>query len=328
MNAETPWLDRTIEPALEPELAICDPHHHLWEFPTSVYLVNELLEDLGGGHNVVKTVYVECNENYRNEGPAALLPVGETEFVDQATRQFQEKPAIAAGIVSFADLCLGDQVSEVLEAHSEASPRFRGIRHASAWHASDKVRNSHTHPPSDLLQDSQFLKGFSRLHALGLRFDAWLYFEQIPQLTALARAYPDTPIVLNHIGGPIGIGPYAERRKAVFDQWRDNIVELSKCENVMVKLGGMTMTVSGFGWHKQEAPPGSEAIAEALSPYFQTCIGQFGASRCMFESNFPVDRASCSYTILWNAFKRISQGYSSSERAALFHDTACDFYNI
>jgi L-fuconolactonase len=327
MNTETPWLERTTEAALEPELPICDPHHHLWEFPTSVYLVDELLGDLGGGHNIVKTVYVECDQNYRFDGPEQLFPVGETEFVERVTAGCKQ-PDIAAGIVGFADLTLGDSVCEVLQAHMASSDRFRGIRHASAWHESDKIRNSHTRPTQDLLQDPHFLAGFSQLQPLALSFDAWLYFYQIPQLTALAQQFPDTRIVLNHIGGPIGIGPYADQREEVFGRWRSSIIELSACENVYVKLGGMTMTVSGFGWHKLEAPPGSEQLAKAMAPYFQTCIEYFGAQRCMFESNFPVDRASCSYTVLWNAFKRISQEYSAAERAALLHDSACCFYKI
>jgi len=328
MATANSWLDRTPEAVLEPELPICDPHHHLWEFPTSVYLVEELLQDLGAGHNVVKTVYVECNENYRSDGPTALAPIGETEFVEQVTRQHQQQPKIAAGIVGFADLSLGAAVREVLEAHMQASSRFRGIRHASAWHESEKIHNSHTRPCRDLLQDPLFLAGFQQLQDLGLTFDAWMYFEQIPQLTDLARAFPDIPIVLNHIGGPIGIGPYTDRREEVFAQWRANIIELSACENVYVKLGGMTMTASGFGWHKLDAPPGSEALAAAMAPYFHTCIEHFGAERCMFESNFPVDRASCSYHVLWNAFKRVSREYSDSDRAKLFHDNACRFYKI
>jgi L-fuconolactonase len=327
MNTQTPWLERTTEPALEPELPICDPHHHLWEFPTSVYLVDELLQDLGGGHNILKTVYVECDQKYRSDGQEQLFPVGETEFVERVTAS-NKQPDIAAGIVGFADLMLGDSVAEVLQAHLASSDCFRGIRHASAWHESEKIRNSHTNPTPDLLQDPNFLAGFSQLQPLGLSFDAWMYFDQLPQLTILAQLFPDTRIVLNHIGGPIGIGPYANQREEVFEQWRRHIIELSGCENVCVKLGGMTMTVSGFGWHKLEAPPGSEQLAEAMAPYFQTCIEHFGAQRCMFESNFPVDRASCSYTILWNAFKRVSRAYSASERADLFHDSASEFYRI
>ncbi len=327
MNTETPWLERTTEKALDPELPICDPHHHLWEFPTNVYLVDELLQDLGGGHNIVKTVYVECDQKYRSDGPESLFPVGETEFVERVTADITQ-PDIAAGIIGFADLTLGDSVRQVLQEHLASSDRFRGIRHASAWHESEKIRNSHTNPTADLLQDPRFLAGFSQLQPLGLSFDAWMYFNQLPQLTQLAQQFPDTRIVLNHIGGPIGIGPYADQREEVYSQWHHHIIELSRCENVCVKLGGMAMTVSGFGWHKREAPPGSAELAEAISPYFHACIQYFGAERCMFESNFPVDRASCSYTVLWNAFKRIAQGYSASERADLFHDSACRFYRI
>jgi L-fuconolactonase len=329
---ETSWLDRTVEQAIEPELIICDPHHHLWEFPTSIYLVDDLLAEFEGGHQVVKTVFVECQQHYRQQGPEEFYPVGETEFVEKITKGHNTKgqsgPAIAAGIVGFADLTLGEPVAAVLEAHVGASTRFRGIRHASAWHESDKVRNGHTNPTKELLQDASFRAGLGQVEKMNLSFDAWLYFDQIPQLTELARAHPDLPIVLNHIGGVVGIGPYAGKREEVFDHWVKNISELATCPNVVVKLGGLTMTMCGFGWHKQESPPGSEQLAEAMAPYYQTCIERFGPERCMFESNFPVDQASASYTVLWNAFKRLSQGYSTSEREALFHDTASRIYRI
>ena len=324
---ETDWLDRTLEEALEPDLIICDPHHHLWEFPTSTFLVDELLAEFQGGHRVVKTVFVECQQKYRQQGPEQLSPVGETEFVEQITKP-HTSPAIAAGIVGFADLCLGAGVEAVLAAHMDASSRFRGIRHASAWHTSDKIRNAHTDPSQELLQESEFREGLKKLEQLNLSFDAWLYFEQIPQLTELALAFPDLPIVLNHIGGVLGIGPFADKREEVFEQWQTHISALASCPNVTVKLGGLTMTMCGFAWHKQESPPGSSELANAMAPYYQSCIEHFGAERCMFESNFPVDQASCSYTVLWNAFKRLSESYSASERQALFHDTASSFYRI
>jgi predicted TIM-barrel fold metal-dependent hydrolase len=210
----------------------------------------------------------------------------------------------------------------------QASERFRGIRYASAWDATAQVRNAHTKPSNDLLASRQFRAGFACLNELGLSFDAWLYHTQIPELTDLARAFPDATIILDHVGGPLGIGPYAGKREEVFGIWRKNIVELADCENVLVKLGGLTMTMSGFGWHKRDAPPGSIELAEAMGPYYQACIDSFGVERCMFESNFPVDRASCSYTNLWNAFKRLTQDYSKSERAALFHDTAAHVYRL
>ena len=316
---------------VEPELPICDPHHHLWDLPQSRYLVDEFLDEFKDGHRVVKTVYVECLQMYRKGGPDALRPVGETEFVESiaATREANSGTTnVAAGIIGFADLTLGAAVRPVLEVHLKASLRFRGVRHASAWDASDKVHNSHTRPTRDMLKSSAFREGFACLRDLGLSFDAWLYHPQIPDLISLARAFPDVPIVLDHIGGPLGIGPYANKREEVFSLWCKHVIELSHCPNVNIKLGGLSLTGNGFGWHKRDAPPGSMELAETLGPYYQTCIENFGAERCMFESNYPVDSSSCSYTVLWNAFKRITLEYSTKERSALFHDTAVRVYRL
>ena len=329
MKGRSAWLNLTPEEALEPEILICDPHHHLWEYPNSRYLLEEFLQDLGGGHRVVKTVFVECLQKYRPGGPENLRPVGETEFVEQlASACPQSRTAVAAGIVGFADLGLGSAVREVLEAHLEASPRFRGIRHASAWHASDRIHNAHTSPPEGLLLKDEFRAGFACLEALGLSFDAWAYHSQIPELIDLARTFPGVTVVLNHMAGPLGIGPFAQQREEVFAAWQNSMEQLANCKNVYIKLGGRAMTLSGFGWHKREKPPGSAEVADAMGPYFRTCIERFGAQRCMFESNFPVDKTSCSYTVLWNAFKRLSSDYSEAERSALFHDTACRFYRL
>jgi predicted TIM-barrel fold metal-dependent hydrolase len=235
---------------------------------------------------------------------------------------------VAAGIVGFADLTLGSAVRPVIEAHMKASDRFRGVRYTTAWDASEKIRNSHTNPSKDLLQSRAFREGLACLGELDLPFDAWVYHPQIPELADLARALPEVTIVLDHIGGPLGIGPYAGKREEVFALWQRNITELARCDNVVIKLGGLTMTMSGFGWHKRDAPPGSIELAEAMGPYYQTCIEYFGAERCMFESNFPVDRASCNYTVQWNAFKRLTQEYTQEERRALFHDTAARVYSL
>lgn len=331
MTEKVPWLARTTEEAIEPDLLICDPHHHLWDFPDNRYLVDELLKEVGGGHRVTKTVFVECLQMYRTDGPQELRPVGETEFVERITGASESRAGdirVAAGIVGFADLTLGSAVQRVIEAHMKGSDRFRGLRYTTAWDASEQIRNSHTNPTKDLLQNPTFRAGFACLSKFGLSFDAWVYHPQIPELAELARAFPDVTIVLDHIGGPLRIGPYAGKREEVFALWRRNITELAQCANVVVKLGGLTMTMSGFGWHKRDAPPGSFELAEAMAPYYQTCIESFGAERCMFESNFPVDRASCSYTIQWNAYKRLTQGYSQAERSALFHDTATHVYRL
>jgi L-fuconolactonase len=321
------WLALTQESALDPQLPICDPHHHLWVHEGNPYVLEDIAADIGSGHNVVSTVFVECMSGYTTDGPLALRPVGETVFVDDIAMR-SAGARIAAGIVSFADLTLGDAIVPVLEAHATASSRFRGIRHASSWHPSADIRNSHTHPPKNLLADATFRRGFSHLVSMGYSFDAWAYHPQIDEITALAQAFPNAPIVLDHIGGPLGIGPYAGQHAEVFPVWKASISALAKCENVHVKLGGLVMPVNGFGWHKRERPPSSEELAQTFEPYFLHCIEQFGPQRCMFESNFPVDKVACSYTVLWNAFKRLTQGFSADERSALFHDTATGFYRL
>ena len=316
---------------LDPLQIICDPHHHLWDYPESMYLLDEFLSDVGEGHKLVKTVYVECRRRYRTDGPEHLRPVGETEFIDGVVSAHQNKtdgPQIAAGIVGFADLTLGPGVDAVLEAHMQASSRFRGIRYMSAWHDSDQLRNAQTDPPKDLLQNESFLLGFACLEKHGLSFDAWVYHTQIEEVGQLARTFPNVTIILNHIGGPVGIGPYSEKREEVFAHWRKTIINLASEPNVMIKLGGLTMALSGFGWNKREQKPDYQELAEHMGPYYQTCIEHFGADRCMFESNFPVDKVSCSYTVLWNAFKHIAREYSEGERANLLHDTAIRVYRL
>ena len=325
------WLRQRTEDALDPALPICDPHHHLWDRDDSTYLLGDLLDDTSSGHNIVSTVFVECRAEYRDSGPASLLPIGETEFVDGVAEEAQSScsTAVAAGIVSFADLLLGSPVEAVLAAHLEASPkRFRGIRHASGWDPSPDIRNSHTDPPAELLLDPTFRQGFAVLGRLGLSFDAWHNHTQIGELMSLAQAFPEVTIVLDHVGGPLGIGPWAGRRDEVQRQWTAAISELARCPNVVAKLGGLGMPLCGFGFHKREQPPGSEELAEAWKPYLLHCIESFGVERCMFESNFPVDKKSCSYVVLWNAFKRLTLGFSAAERAALFHDTACRVYRL
>jgi predicted TIM-barrel fold metal-dependent hydrolase len=339
------WLKLTREEPIDPGLPICDPHHHLWDYPDETpenrvresarprrhYLLKELLDDIGGGHNIRRTVFVECGAMYRRDGPPELRCVGETEFVQgiaaQSASGLYGDTAVAEGIIGFADLTLGREVAPVLEAQMAASRnRFRGIRYISTWDASPSVSSRVKTP--NLLSDPKFREGFALLHKYRLSFDAWLYHPQLPGLIDLARAFPDTVIALNHVGGPIGVGPYAGNRDKVFQEWKRGIVGLADCPNVFVKLGGLGMPLTGFGWHERPAPPGSTELARAMAPYFNWCIERFGVARCMFESNFPVDNTSYSYTIIWNAFKRISEDFSPGERAALFHDTAVKVYRL
>lgn len=331
------WLAQVQEEIIDPARRICDPHHHLWHRKTPAgearYLLDDLLADTQSGHNVVSTVFVEAVSMYRADGPSPMRPVGETEFVQgvaamSASGGYGPIRAVA-GIVGHADLLLGDEIAPVLEAHIAASPnRFRGIRYATAWDDSPDIRNSHTGAPKGALMEPSFRRGFAHLGRLGLSFDAWFYHHQITELTDLARAFPGTAIVLDHFGGPLGTGPYAGKADEVFADWKRNIDELATCPNVVVKIGGINMPVNGFGWDTRDKPPTSQELADATRRYYLHTIEKFGPNRCMFESNFPVDKVSVSYAVLWNSFKRMVADFSEDDKNALFHDTAARFYRL
>jgi predicted TIM-barrel fold metal-dependent hydrolase len=318
-----------METTIEPDIPICDAHHHLWERAPNRYLLDDFLLDLGAGHNIVRTVAIECGYAYRNDGAEILKPVGETEFLESVAREAAAakiKTEIAAAIVGYADLSLGDGVAAVLEAHLAASPsRFRGIRRSTTWDASGALRNE---AAAGLLGDSQFRKGFAWLKKLGLSFDAWVYHPQLGEVAELAQRFPDVMIALNHIGAPLGVGPYAGKKEEVFQAWSRGIATVASCPNIVIKLGGAGSERSGYGWHERAIKPFSLELAQILRPYFEWCIEKFGVQRCMFESNFPVEKRANDYVTLWNAFKRLTQNYSAEERAALFHDTACGVYRI
>ena len=328
------WLDRRHEEIIEPDLPIVDPHHHLVDRPeTGRYLLPELLADLGSGHNITATVYLEWLSMYRAAGPAELRPVGEIEFANgvaaMAASGTYGKPRVCAGIVGYADLTLGASVEKVLETMITAGGgRFRGIRFITATHPDQAAWGSLVNRPAGLLMDRRVREGFARLAPLGLSFDAWMYHTQLGELVDLARAFPETRIVLDHVGGAIGLGRYAGKRDEVFVEWSARIRELAACPNVCVKLGGLGMRMFGFTEHTSELPPSSEELAAAWRPYIETCIAAFGPERAMFESNFPVDKGSCGYAVLWNAFKRITAGSSVAEKAALFAGTATKFYQL
>lgn len=326
------WLAQVREDIIDADRPICDPHHHLWDHKDNPYLLPELLNDVEAGHNIVSTVFVECSSMYRADGDEAMRPVGETEFVNgvAAMTASDNYGAFRAckGIVSFADFTLGAGVGPVLDEHMRLSDRFRGIRHAAGWDASSDVRNSHTHPPQHLFLQDEFRAGFQQLANRGLSFDAWLYHPQIPELTDLARAFPDTTIIFDHFGGPLGLGPYAGKDDEVFEQWSTDVADLARCANVHPKLGGIVMPLNGFGWHRRDTPATSDEIVATTGRYHRKAIELFGPERCMFESNFPVDKQSCSYHVLWNAFKKIAADYTESDRQWLFHDTAAKAYRL
>jgi len=340
------------EAILEPELPIVDPHHHLWVRPgaptattdpsvhpfTRVvarrprYLLDELLTDLKSGHNVVATVFVQCGAMYRADGPDALKPVGETEFVNGVAAMTASGiygPVRAcAGIVGHADCTLGDRIDEVLEAHMKVSDRFRGIRHSCSSDPDPAVLGPLARQTPGLYLDDKFRAGYARLAKYGLSFDAWLLEPQLPELIDLVRRFPETPVVLDHVGTPLGIGSYAGKREERFGIWRENIRTLGELPNVNVKLGGLAMAFCNFPSFLSDPAAPSTQLAEEWRPYLEACIEAFGADRCMFESNFPVDLGSCDYATLWNAFKVFAKNYSADEKARLFADTAKRVYRL
>jgi predicted TIM-barrel fold metal-dependent hydrolase len=329
------WLALTEEPALEPDIAICDPHHHFWDrrtarIPYQRYLLDELIADVDRGHDVRSTVFIEARSMYRAAGPVEMRPVGEVEFVQglaAASASGLYGPCrAAAAIVGHADLKLGDRVEPVLEALRAASPnRFRGIRHIVTWDADPRVESRER---EGVLSTAEFRAGARLLGRLGLSLDTICCFPQLPEMVAFARATPEVTIIINHLGGLNRTGPFAGRDDEVMPAWRRGMAELAACPNVYLKLGGIGMPRFGFDWHLRDTPIGSEELSAAMAPLLGYCIERFGPDRCMFESNFPVDKVSFSHPVLFNAFKRFSRSYSAAERAALFHDTAARAYRI
>ena len=321
------WLEQVTEDVVEPDLAIVDPHHHLWPAGGALpYGLADLHHDTRSGHRIEQTVFIECGAAYRTEGPAELAPVGETEFVaGEATR---DPSRLISGIVAHADL-RSPRLDAILDAHEEASRGlFRGIRDALSRAEHPEVLMIPGGAPEGLYLDPAFRAGVRRLGERGLTYDSWHYHYQNRELVDLARAVPETTMVLDHFGTPLGVGPYATEREAIFDQWKQDIVELSRCENVVAKLGGLAMPDNGFGWNLAPRPPSSDEFLAVQARYYLHTIEAFGPERCMFESNFPVDRFSLGYGVLWNAFKKLTTGFSTSERTAMFSATARRVYRL
>ena len=325
------WLSQIQEEAVDPSRSIVDPHHHLWDRGGSTYLAAQLQADTAATHNITQTVFVECLAEYRNTGPEGLRPLGETEFVvTQAAEARQSGGSTIAGIVAFADLSLGAAVEEILIEHEQLGRGlFRGVRHGTAWDPSDEVRNAHSRPSESLLSDPSFREGLSTLADMGHTFDAWLYHPQLHELVDVARACPEATIIVNHLGGPLGIGPYAGHRDEIRPIWRSYLTELAACPNIVMKLGGVGLdSYFGMGWTDRTIPPTSDLVVDFWGSDVRWCIDEFGPDRCMFESNYPVDRQTCSYPVLWNSFQKMTADYDDAEQDALFSGTARRVYRI
>jgi len=328
------WTKQRPEAALEPDLPVLDPHHHQWDEERGRYLIHELVEDTNdGGHNIVATVFIECGAMYRGDGPADMRPVGEVEFVNGVAAMSASgrygKSRLCAGIIGHADLTLGDRVKPVLEALNTAgNGRFRGIRHGVTWDTGNAAKFGRREVPQHQVLDPVFRKGFAHLKPLGLSFESWQFHPQLPDLVDLLRAFPETNVILNHAGGLLGIPPHDGNREEVFKIWRGHMRELVPFPKLTVKVRGLGMLYCGWDFHLRDVPPSSEELAAAWRPYVETCIELFGAKRCMMESNFPVDKQSCGYGVLWNALKRITKNHSAAEKAAMYRDTAARVYRL
>lgn len=330
MKAEkAAWLAKTVEAAIDATQPIVDAHHHLWYRQGSKYLFDDLQADAAGGHRVVATVFVECLSNYDEQQPIHLRPVGETAFVaQQAAAARQTGGASIMGIVPFADLTLGAALEQVLDAHEAAGQGlFKGVRHPTS--CDEELGSGHIPTPPGLMLSPEFGRGVAQLAERGLSFDAWLFHHQLGELVELAQAHPGLSIVLNHIGGPLGVNRFTNKRAEVRAPWQTQMRLLSQCANVVLKVGGIGMNrYYGGGWPNLPAAPGSEALFDFWGDDLRWCIDLFGPSRCLFESNFPVDRESCSYTVLWNVYQRVASVYSAAERDELFYETAVRVYRL
>ncbi|MCP3934168.1 MAG: amidohydrolase family protein [Actinomycetia bacterium] len=324
------WLALVTEEIVDPSQRIIDPHHHLWGSHGSIpYTLADLHRDTESGHNIEATVFVECRSSYRTDGPEHLRPIGETEFVTtSAAASTDSGKAEIRGIVAHADLRL-DQLDEVLDGHVAAGgDLFKGIRHAGS-HAIDPTgMYIPGRAPAGLYEDVNFQRGVVRLGERGLTYDTWQYHYQLDELTHLAAAAPETTIVLDHLSTPLGVGRFEGCHDEIFPVWRAGIAALARFPNVVAKLGGMAMPDNGFGWHQGERPPTSDEFVVAQRRWYLEMIEHFGPRRCMFESNFPVDRWSISYHVMWNGLKKIAADFTADERDQMFYRTASDIYRL
>lgn len=329
------WYAKVVEAPLEADLPIIDAHHHVWSVAPAEgfqpYGIEPLLADTtGAGHRIIATVYVDGHSGYLRTGPEALRPVGETAYADALAEEGLRRNGgacqVCAAIIPHADLQLGARVGEVLDAHRAESARFRGIRYMTA--IDPDLPPIYGAREAGLMTRPAFREGFAELARRGLSFDSWLFHPQLSELVDLARGFPDASIVLDHSGGPLGIRRYAHRRAEGFAEWRAGLAQAAACPNIVLKIGSLNMSYTGLDATGLPSPRGSEETARVQREHVLTAIDLFGPERCMMESNFPVDKMSISYGILWNTFKRITAGFTRDEREQMFARTAAMVYGL
>jgi predicted TIM-barrel fold metal-dependent hydrolase len=330
------WLALAApELAIEPDLPIIDTHMHLWHHPTGYrYFAEDYARDIEkSGHNVEASVFVECNSMYRASGPENYRSVGETEFaLGQAAIAASGKytsSRIAAGIVGFADLTIGAELPEVLDAHiAAANSRFRGIRMRAKWDPDPVVKGAVSADAPGLYLEPEFHHGLREVASRGLLFEASIYHPQIRDVTALARAVPEAQIVVVHSGSPVGHSSYRGREKEVHGNWLRDMKDLAACPNAAIKLGGILMTLAAYDFGQTARPITSEALAKLWRPFIEPCFELFGPQRCMVSSNFPVDKAGFGFGTVWNMFKHVTRDCSADEKQAIYSATARRIYQI
>lgn len=325
------WLALRTEEIVEPTLKIIDAHHHLWDQPGQRYLFDDFIGDIRDGHDIHATVFTQCRTMYRASGREEFRCVGETEFASGVAAQSESglygSARACAAIVAFIDFSLGDKVVAVLEAHScAAGGRLRGVRGGTAWHADDAIHKLQT--PGAVLMETRTRSAVSHLNRLGLTLDIWAFQTQMAEVIDLCRAFPALPVIIDHAAGPLSIGPYTGRRNAAFEAWRKDVKTLGALPNTFMKIGGLGMRTMGLEFHLKAVPPSSDDLVSVWRPYVETCVDAFEPGRCMFESNFPVDKATCSYRVLWNAYKKLCAGFSQDEKHQLFFGTAAAVYRL
>ncbi|MEJ8573544.1 amidohydrolase family protein [Microbaculum marinum] len=343
MGARADWWKRRQEAIVAPDLEVVDAHLHLWDerdFPdpqdaanplrTSRYLVDEYLRDAGRGHTVTECVYIDCGSSYYTDGPASLRPVGETEYAAGLAEAMAASggPTRIGAIVGFADLRDRD-LDTVLDAHeARGGGLFRGIRQSGARLEDPSARLLAGAAPPGLYAEPAFRRGVARLGERGMTFDAFQFHFQAEQFVALAKSAPGTTMIVNHLGTPIGYTPGPASRDPVFVEWARGVEQMADLPNVVMKLGGIASIVTGYDAHRRDRPPSAQDFVDERGAYFHHAIRCFGAERCMFETNFPVDSVAIGYDGVWNAYKLMAMDYDAGARDALLAGTTRRVYRM
>lgn len=323
------WLALGEEQPVAPVLDIVDSHMHLWDFSDPPYFFDSYQRDAASA-GICASVFVDCTMAYRETGPDELAPVGEVEFVRAQAEAATGPIDVAAAIIGWADLSLGDSVASVLDALEQAGgSRFRGVRSRATYDPDPKAGYGDAGVGPGMMSEASFRRGVACLQERGHVLDLYAFHTQLHEVAAFANAFPDLPIALNHTGGPLGIGPYTQDRQGVFDRWADGIAAVGQCLNVTIKVGGFAISrIAIVPASHRDRPFDSAQVAEFCRPWVETALAAFGAERAMFGSNFPVDKVAIPLRTLVNAMKHLTAGLGVAGQRKFFAENARAFYRI